>query len=213
MSQNQDQQPVSPSLDVVAPTDIRADIATEEPAEQLAPVITIKTIQRLKGAFALAETLLTSEFRGRIWVIYGVVGGQAPTVASLESVAELCELIVDLRARHNSEPENEYFLHMFYGQRWSIQKGRVWKLWDGRMLMPIEGGSIEPFLDDSGGLGERKDPDTVVTSSPEAPSAAPVAPSPDEGLQLTPTPETEISTGPPVVGEEVAPPGADPEIE
>ena len=179
-------------------------------AEQLTPTQTVDILRRLKHVFTLADDLISSDLRGRIWVCYGVIGGQPPVMEPLESKAQLCELIAELRAKHNAEPENAYFLHIVYGQRWSIQKGRVWKLWDGRTLTPIEGGDVEEFLDASGGMGERPNLDDVVCDLPDTPPAA--QPS-DDGMQATPTAATEMRTEPPVVGAETAPPGEDPHVE
>ncbi len=179
-------------------------------ADQLTPDQTVDILRRLRHVFALADDLISSDLRGRIWVVHGVVGGQAPVVESFESKADLCKLITEIRTRHNAEPENEYFLHMFYGQRWAVQKGRMWKLWDGRTLMPVEGGDVADFLDISGRMGERPDLDDVVSDPPDMP---PADPPPAEGIQATPTAAAELRTAPPVVGEEAAPPGEDPHIE
>lgn len=131
----------------------------------------LATVRKLHQVFELVETTLGADgVVGRIWAVYGVIGVGPPVVKPFDTKDELFALISELRARHNTEPDNQYFLHIFYGQRWSIQKGRVWKLWDTRTFEPIDATDVLEYLDYSGSLGDRPDLDNVVS----APAADPV---------------------------------------
>jgi len=164
--------------------------------------------RRLKHVFDLVNDLLDGDQVGRIWAVYGTVGGAAPTVESLDTKADLCELISTLRAQQNSERHAQLYIHMFFGQRWAVQKGRQWKLWDGRVLESIEGGEVEPFLDATGLLRDGTDPDTLLTENAEPDGDADVPQQPAEAEE--PAPELQVET--PVIGEDAPPAGGDPEI-
>lgn len=184
-----------------------------EPAPQPAPPDVkpseaIAIARRLKYVFDLVDDILNGDQVGRIWVVHGVVGEKAPAVVPLDTKEELCELISTLRAEQNAKPQSELYFHMFFGQRWSVQKGRNWKLWDGRTLEPIQGGDVEPFLDMSGSLREQPDPDAMY----QRPDAAAEQPAPPVEIE-EPSADEEVQPEPPVAGEEPAPPGRDPEVE
>jgi len=189
--------------------------APQQPtADQMTPAATMAIVGRLKHVFTLIDDMLKSDFRGRIWAVWGVVGGAAPTVSEFESVDELCKLIADIRAKHNAERDNTYFLHMFCGQRYQIQKGRTWQLFDGRQLTPIEGGEIEPYLDQTGLMDDRPNLDDVVIGRPDDAydTGPPEEDAEPEDTLAPPAEDAEVEVVPPIVGEEAAPPGEDPEI-
>jgi len=184
-----------------------AEKAPRRKQEQLTPQETHAVLKRLIHVLSIADDLIEGDARGRIWAVFGVVGGLPPAVGSFESVDALCEHIARLRAQHNAG-DNEYYIHIFYGQRWSIQKGRAWKLWDGNTLIPIAGGDIDEFLDTSGLLGDRPDLDSVVPNA--AVGAATEVVPPARNRQNTAPPG--VTHGPPILGEE-ADSGDDPDIE
>ena len=181
-----------------------------EDHDQLNPKEALAIVRRLKQVFSLTDMVLSGDLRGRIWGVHGVAGGQCPTVQEFDTIDDLCKLIVSLRAKHNAEPDNEYFLYIFYGQRWSIQKGRKWQLWDGSTFIPVEGGNVSPYLDMSGGLGDRPDLDSVLPARPQPPQSGPPV---DEDIQAAPRADAEVREEPPTIGDEAAAPGADPEVE
>lgn len=151
---------------------------------------------RLKHVFDRVVEVLTSDEGGRIWVVYGVAGGGPPHTEAIATRDDLFELIGRLRARHNSEPQNCYYLHIFFGQRWQIQKGRVWKLWDGRTLESIATGQPEEILDDSGTLGESAVDLDLVLPEDEETGPEPASEEADEES----TEPRNVQTDPPLLG-------------
>lgn len=188
---------------------------SEPPAQPAPPEVkpseAIAIARRLKHVFDLVDDILHGDQVGRIWVVHGVEGGAAPVVESLETKDELCELISTFRARQNAKPELKLYLHMFFGQRWAVQKGRHWKLWDGCTLIPVEGGDVTPFLDKSGTLFESPDPDKMLPEKAKEEKAEGAAPDPP-GNKDEPEEPPGLQTQLPVVGEEQAPPGQDPDV-
>lgn len=161
----------------------------------------------------MVASLLTSDAVGQIWVVYGTLGGQLPRVQSVDTKETLYVIINDLRAKHNTEPDSQYFIHIFYGQRWQIQKGRVWQLWDGNTLEPISAGIAMPYLDLTGLLGDHVDPDKLVATKQAQPTAATAAV--EDSTDDTDDMEQEdfdVVDDPPLLGE-MAPPGEDAEID
>jgi len=146
----------------------------------------------MKHVFDLAYQLLSGDQVGQIWVVYGVAGGQPPTVVTLETKDDLCDLISELRAKHNSRAhDGDYYIHIFFGQRWQIQKGREWQLYDGASLTPIVGGRVAELLDATGGLGDNVDMDDIV--------ATPTTPAEPEPVD---EPPAAVSPAAPMLGEE-----------
>jgi hypothetical protein len=130
--------------------------------EQISQAEALEILQRLSQAFQLVDVTLNSEVRGQIWAIYGHAQGEAPTIKSFESIEELGTFINELRTQQNASRELKYYLHILYGQRWKLQKGRVWKIWDGKQLIPLESGDIGEQIDDTGSLLEAVDLDQVL---------------------------------------------------
>lgn len=126
------------------------------------PAEAVAITKRLKYVWDLVDDLLSSDRVGKIWAVYGVAGDVPPSVDALDTKEQLFELIGRLRAKHNREPDSRYYLHIFFGQRWLIQKGRTWKLWDTHSLEAIEDGDITEFLDSSGTLDDRPDLDSLM---------------------------------------------------
>jgi hypothetical protein len=165
----------------------------------------LEIIRRLGQAFRFVDEVVSTEgVNHQIWVIYGHAGQQSPpTIQRYSDMEALSALIIDLRARQNATADVHYWMHVFYGQRWPIQKGRVWQIWDGKQYVPIEGSTLPPVLDESGSLFERVDLDRVLADNPE------VAPQ---------EPEHEVHIRPQVIGEpgdddeDIARPGQDPEL-
>lgn len=125
---------------------------------------------RLKYVFDLVDDVMRGDKVREIWAVHGVAGGEAPRAVKLESREELYDLINQLRVKHNAEPDNDYYVHIFHGSRWQIQKGRTWKLWDGNRLDPIESDNAQlEFLDLSGGLGDQPDLDQVLPPRDDEP--------------------------------------------
>jgi hypothetical protein len=178
----------------------------------ISPDEALGIMRRLRQAFQLADSVLTGEQRGRIWMVVGIEGDPPPAVKSFDTPEELGAEIADLRMRQNDDPENRYYVHIFYGTRWSIQKGRTWKIWDGKSLIPVEGGDLDPYLDDTGSLLERPDLDDMVPTPANAGSGQNEDPASDVESDPTDDEEEDVEVGPYAVGEEPAPPGADPEI-
>jgi hypothetical protein len=188
-------------------------MSSEPPVQPNPPAVkpgeAIAIARRLKHVFDLVDDILHGDQVGRIWAVHGVVGGSAPVVESLETKDELCELISTLRAKQNAKPHEELYIHMFFGQQWSVQKGRNWKLWDGSTLIPVTGGDVTPFLDRSGSLREEKDPDELLPRQPDAEEQ----PAPPTAVDDAPAPDEDVEPELPVMGEESAPPGQDPTVE
>lgn len=124
-------------------------------------------LRRLNYALTLADQTISSELRGQIWTVCGTTGGSTPVVRYFELISELCAYINGLRAEQLALPEQRLYLHIFYGQRWQIQKGRIWQLWDGKSFTPITGGDPAPYLDGTGELAEPQDFDAVLPNNPE----------------------------------------------
>lgn len=122
----------------------------------------IAILRRLIQAFKLADTVLHSPTRGRIWIVQGVIGGGPPAVNAFDSIDPVIEHIARLRATQNADPSIAYWMHIFFGQRWLLQKGRVWQLWDGKNYTAITSENLETFVDESGSMLERRDPDSVL---------------------------------------------------
>lgn len=173
-------------------------------SDNLSQEETLDILRRLSQAFKMVDEVLHSEVRGQIWVVHGQVGA-APTITTFDDVDALCSFITEMRMRQNATTDVQYYMHVFYGQRWKIQKGRVWQLWDGSKLTPIEGGTLAPAIDDSGSLFERVDMDSLLPERESPDSAPDAAPQVRIGpLNLTDDDDDD--------DDEVAPPGRDPEI-
>jgi len=160
---------------------------------------------------------LSSDVRGRIWIVHGTIG-DAGTVQTCETRKELFDFIEKLRAQQNADLANEYYLHIFYGQRWQIQKGRVWKLWDGQAFEAIGDDDVADYLDGSGSMRSQATMEHALATSRE-PTARDI-PTPSEWVQdaaeEAEAAAEELQTAPRVVGEDppepAAPPDTDPDI-
>jgi hypothetical protein len=115
-------------------------------------------------------------------------------------------LINELRALDNAG-DDRYFLHIFNGQRWSLQKGRVWKVCDGRTLHTVTGSPDEEFLDDSGTLSDVPDLDLVLADKVVPPRPAEAA-----AEVATPSVPAEVVRVPALGEEDAALPGEDPQV-
>jgi hypothetical protein len=164
----------------------------------------LDVVRRLGQALSFVDHIITEDkSANQIWVVSGTVGGGLPNLTPCASVDELTELVRELRTRQMSHPEERLWLHIFSGQRWKIQKGKTWQLWDGNTLIPIDS-KLEPVADDSGSLFDRVDLDRVLADNPTT------SPAHDTS--------NEIRIGPQVIGQsgedddDSAPDGEDPEI-
>lgn len=173
--------------------------------ENLSHEEALDIIRRLAGAFKFVDEVMTRETDDhQIYVVSGT-GPGAPGVTTFADVPSLCKFITEKRAAQNAAPDVRHYMHIFCGKRWTIQKGRVWQLFDGKQLIPIEGGDLPPVLDDSGSLYERVDLDRVLAANDEAQPEEPA-----HTVQVRPA-----TLGRVVVDEDdedSAPAGRDPEI-
>lgn len=180
-------------------------------AEQLSHEEALDIVRRLGSAFKFVDEVLTTEKNEhQITAIWGFNGSGLPTLANFASAAELCQFISDMRCRQSQQPDVRYYLHIFYGKRWHIQKGKRWKLLCGDDAVPIDGGATDPVVDDSGSLFERADLDQILPTNTE--------------LQPAQEEAHDVQVRPQVLGhghgqhgygaddDEVAPAGRDPEV-
>ena len=121
-------------------------------------------LRRLTQSFQLVDSVLANKDCGTIWVVFGADDCRLPQLDHFDTVQELCTFIMEQRAKQIAHPEVRLWMHIFYGTRWTIQKGKVWQLFDGKQLMPISGSEFVPMMDDSGSLLERTDLDLVLAA-------------------------------------------------
>ena len=141
-------------------------------------------IRRLAQAFQFVDTVIAGEHaKHQIWVIHGQENVGVPTIQSFSDIADVCKLIAELRAKQNVTATVRYYMHIIHGQRWKIQKGRIWQIWDGTQMIPIEGGDLEPVVDETGSLFERVDLDQVLPNNIEEAPETPVQSNP---VRITP---------------------------
>jgi len=135
-------------------------------------------IGRLRRVFNIVHSVLSGDRVGRLWAVYGQIGGQPPTVESVESREDLHSLISALRVASEPPDAAPYYIHIFFGQRWQIKKGRTWQLWDGEAFEAIDAVVDAEDLDASGILASGVDLDSLLPrAAPQAPEneAAPPA--------------------------------------
>jgi len=135
---------------------------SKDKPEELSQDACLAILSRLRSAFQLVENTLTGDFVGSIYILYGrTQSDEVPTIRKFEHEEAAAAYVNECRAAQTEDPNHTHYIHIFYGQRWLIQKGDQWKLWTGKKTIPIAGGDILPFVDSSG---------TLTDESAEAPS-------------------------------------------
>jgi len=159
-----------------------ADTPPEEEGltdEQLAEIM-----RRLGSAFLQAADP-PERPQQTIYIVYGVVGDR-PNISTVQNEQALCDAIMEARVAQNADPENERYMHIFVGQQWPIQKGRVWYVCAGERMIPVTSENIDMRVDQTGSLREPIDFDTVVPSPPDEPETE--DDEPDGDVEVVPGP-------------------------
>lgn len=138
-------------------------------AEDRARKLRRDILNRLAESIGFAVSIIDQKGSKTFFVV-NVPDDDIPTITTCNNVAELSKHILDKRIElqrlQATDPTRKFYMYVFRGERWLIQKGRVWTLVNDRQVLSLEG-DITPQVDDSGSLSEKKILEQAVPYAPQ----------------------------------------------
>jgi len=126
-------------------------------------------LTRLIDTLQFAKQVVHRDSQQSIFTVF-VPDDGPPDLNEHASLAALGDYLLAVRTQQDSDPEGDYYLYIFSGNRWRLQKGPTWKLFDGEHVHELQYTAPETiFADDDGSLRTPRElPEPDLTQTEEA---------------------------------------------
>ena len=139
------EQPEQPNQEAqVLPSPI-SPVSNSESNEELELTI----LRRLASTFKFAVRTLDNQATHNIYVVL-ITNTESPVVTQHATREEAAGRLFELQQCSEENRSTEFYILIFYGVRWQLVQGDLWKMHDGHELIALSPRVVEDFVDPSG---------------------------------------------------------------